>query len=99
MHAAVNLGNLNLVEILLKASENDNEKLKLNINKPNEKCMNSTALHLAVWNDFNEIAVRLLQSNADPYLKMNNKTNAFDLALENSNQVLYELIKEYSTFK
>lgn len=70
--------------------------VKLDVNKVNDKCMSSTALHLACWNDFNEIAVRLIQANADPLLKMNGMTNAFDLALENSNQVLYELLKEYS---
>ncbi len=70
---------------------------KLDINKINEKCMNSTALHLAVWNDFNEIALRLVQNNADPNLKMNGTTTAFDLALENSNQVLYELLNEFNS--
>ena len=73
------------------------KSFKLDINKINEKCMNSTALHLAVWNDFNEIALRLVQHNADPNLKMNGTATAFDLALENSNQVLYELLKEFNS--
>jgi len=68
---------------------------KLDVNKVNEKCMDSTPLHLAVWNDYNEIAIRLVQSNANPNLKMNGVSTAFDLALENKNEVLYELISEY----
>lgn len=115
MHAAVNKGNLELVDIILQSlnneidsdSNNNNNSeasstinakkiYKLDINKINEKCMHSTALHLACWNDFNEIAIRLVQSKADPNLKMNKASNAFDLALENSNQILYELLKEYS---
>ena len=112
MHAAVNKGNLELVDILLQSLNNEIEMdetnsneassvfhkkvYKLDIDKKNEKCMDSTALHLACWNDFNEIAIRLVQSKADPNLKMNKASNAFDLALENSNQILYELLKEYS---
>jgi ankyrin repeat protein len=114
LHAAVNKGNLELVDIILQSlnneieSDNNNNSeasstiigakkiFKLDINKINEKCMDSTALHLACWNDFNEIAIRLVQSKADPNLKMNKASNAFDLALENSNQILYELLKEYS---
>ena len=113
MHAAVNKGNLELVDIILQSlnneieSDNNNNSeasatinakkiYKLDINKINEKCMDSTALHLACGNDFNEIAIRLVQSKADPNLKMNKASNAFDLALENSNQILYELLKEYS---
>ena len=57
--------------------------------------MNATALHLAVWNDYNEIAIRLIQSDANPNLKMNGLSNAFEMALEKSNQVLYELLNEY----
>ena len=61
--------------------------------------MNATPLHLAVWNDFNEIALRLIQANADPYLKMNDISNAFDLASENSNDVLLELLNDFMKFK
>lgn len=68
---------------------------KLDVNMVNSKCMDSTPLHLAVWNDFNEIAIRLVQSNANPNLKMNGVSTAFDLALENQNQVLYELLSDY----
>lgn len=119
LHAAVNQGNIILVELLLNSLSNhseDNYQMrssvasfssssfhenvtktnhKLDVNKPNEKCMNTTPLHLAVWNDFNEIAIRLVQSNADPHIKMNETSNAFDLALENDNQVLYELLSDY----
>lgn len=107
LHAAVNQGNLVLVELLLNTfiTDDTNDKptdsflakstKRLDVNIANQKCMNATPLHLAVWNDFNEIAIRLVQSKADPYLKMNSSSNAFDLALENSNQVLYELISEY----
>ena len=77
-------------EILLKKSIN-----KLEVDKTNQKCMDMTPLHLAVWNDYNEIAIHLIQSNADPYLKMNGTSNAFDLAIENKNQVLFELLNEY----
>jgi len=127
LHAAVNKGNISLVDIILQSLNNEsNESLKpdnfessstsslneasdtssrsrksfkLDINKTNVKCMNSTPLHLAVWNDFNEIALRLIQNNADPNLKMNGTKNAFELALENSNQILYELLTEYSSLK
>lgn len=58
--------------------------------------MNATALHLAVWNDFSEIAIKLIQANANPYLKMNDISTAFDLAKESSNEVLYDLLVEYS---
>lgn len=61
--------------------------------------MNATPLHLAVWNDYNEIALRLIQANADPYLKMNDISNAFDLARENSNDVLLELLNDFMKFK
>ncbi len=108
LHAAVNKGNLKLVEIILQALENDellsqgetNEKnFRLNVNKTNPKCMNATSLHLAVWNDYNEIALRLIQANADPYLKMNDVSNAFDLARENSNDILLELLNDFVKFK
>lgn len=120
LHAAVNQGNIVLVELLLNSLSSDlSIDLKkqtssvasfasnsfaeiterknhiLDVNKVNKKCMDTTPLHLAVWNDFNEIAIRLVQSNADPYLKMNGASTSFDLALENDNQVLYELLSEY----
>lgn len=77
----------------------DKSVFQLDVDKPNPKCMNATALHLAVWNDYNEIAIKLVQNNADPYLKMNGETNAFDLAKENSNEVLHDLLLEYSHIK
>ncbi len=105
MHAAVNKGKLDLVEVLLKSlsnniqPDNSTKKIyKLDINKPNEKCMDATPLHLAIWNDYNEIALVLLQANADPYLRMNEK-NAFELAKDNSNEILYDLISEYCQIK
>ena len=58
--------------------------------------MNATPLHLAVWNDYTDIALRLMQANADPFLKMNGLSNAFELARENSNEVLYDLLIEFS---
>ncbi|CAF0744710.1 unnamed protein product [Brachionus calyciflorus] len=105
LHAAVNKGNLKLVEILLESQEhrdsnkNDDRIIQLDVNKANPKCMNATALHLAVWNDYNEIAIKLVQNNADPYLKMNGEATAFDLAKENSNEVLHDLLLEYSNIK
>ncbi len=107
LHAAVNKGNLELVDILLqslnhdhddeksKHSEQDRKIYRLDIDKPNPKCMNATALHLAVWNDFNEIAIKLIQAKADPNLKMNDTSTTFDLAKENSNDVLHDLLVEY----
>lgn len=93
---------MKLVEILLeprgsKDSDQSDEKIyrELNVNKQNSKCMNATALHLAVWNDFNEIAIKLVQNGADPFLMINGQSSAFDLAKENSNQVLYDLLHEY----
>lgn len=74
--------------------ENDKTAKKLDVNKINEKCMNATPLHLAVWNSYNEIALKLVEHKADPYLKMNGLSNAFDLALDNSNHVLHELLTE-----
>ena len=118
LHAAVNKGKIELVNILLQslseAKVNEQEEnihnlefsvmmesrkkktFTLDVNKINEKCLNSTALHLAVWNDYNDIAIRLVQSNANPYLKMNGQSTALDLVMENNNQTLYELLKEYS---
>ena len=102
MHAAVNKGKLYLVEALLQSLSNeinnnsDKKIFKLDIDKTNEKCMDATPLHLAVWNDFNEIVLVLLQSKANPNLKMNGKT-AFDMASENSNEVLIDLLNEYSS--
>lgn len=75
-------------------SENKIQR-KLNVNKQNSKCLNATALHFAVWNDFNEIAIKLVQNGADPFLLMNGQSTAFDLAKENSNQVLCDLLLEY----
>ncbi len=122
MHAAVNQGNLVLVELLLKSLANDemaadNTQLqmsmtqsslnssvslfntrptfKLDVNKRNEKCMDMTPLHLAVFNNYDEIAIRLVQSDADPNLKMKGEESAFSMALENKNQVLYELLGDY----
>ena len=68
---------------------------RLDVNKRNEKCMDMTALHLAVFNDYDEIAIRLVQTDADPNLKMKGETSAFSMALENKNQVLYELLGDY----
>jgi hypothetical protein len=69
---------------------------KLDIDSPNRKCMNATALHLAVWNEFDEIAIRLVQAGADPYLKMNEATSAIDMAKESQNETLHELLVEYA---
>lgn len=104
----MNQGDLVLVELLLKtlsvtnsdtikSSEVDDSKSvsKLDVNQINEQCMNATPLHLAVWNDSTEIAIRLVQSKADPNLKMNGKDSAFDLALQNKNEVLYDLLGDY----
>jgi ankyrin repeat protein len=74
----------------------EKKHFRLDINKKNEKCLNATPLHLAVWNDNMEIALSLIRANADPYMKMND-SNAFDLAKDRSNQVLYELLVEFST--
>lgn len=113
LHAAVNKGNMNLVEILLQSleidlSENADEEYdaipnsartsrqrQIDVNKINRKCMDATPLHLAVWNDYNEIALKLIQARADPYMKMNGISTAFDLARDNSNEVLFELLHEY----
>lgn len=111
LHAAVNKGNAQLVDILLEslatsrqdadegAQRTQRDHHRLELDKPNLKCMNSTALHLAVWNDFTEIAVRLVQAGADPRLRMNDQLSVLDMAKENANQVLYELILEYSNQK
>lgn len=116
LHAAVNQGNLVLVELLLKSLSNDGvintedssrssfvsssvfearQTFKLDVNRTNSKCMDMSPLHLAVWNDFTEIAIRLVQSDADPNLKMNGNTSVFDVAIDNKNQVLYELLGDY----
>ena len=104
LHAAVNKGNIELVEIILQSlkqknisNESKTERAVhlLDINKTNPKCMNATALHLAVWNDFNEIAIRLVQADADPYLKMNDM-DAFDMTRESKNEVLHDLLIEYA---
>lgn len=73
----------------------NNKSHRLDVNKTNEKCMNATALHLAVWNDFNDIAMMLMRAGADPHLKMNDISDAFDLTIENSNTLLYELLKDF----
>ncbi|RNA30640.1 hypothetical protein BpHYR1_011483 [Brachionus plicatilis] len=106
LHAAVNKGNLKLVQTLLESMEQEEstkvdgkKSVKLNVNKQNSKCMNVTCLHLAVWSDLNEIAIKLVQSGADPFLKMNGQSTAFDLAKENSNQVLCDLLLEYYSSK
>lgn len=64
------------------------------MNRPNLKCMNATSLHLAVWNNYDEIALRLIEAKADPMIKMNGQSSAFDLAHENGNQVLADLMNE-----
>lgn len=133
LHAAVNKGNLCLVEILLRANEDSNnssgqqeQRLKspsltsaststsssststttdatlassgprLDVNRANLKCMNATPLHLAVWNNYDEIALRLIEAKADPMLKMNGQSSAYDLARENNNQALADLMLEFS---
>ena len=88
LHAAVNNGNLKIVEILLKSAS-------LNINLVNKSCMDATALHLAVWHNFDEIAITLVRNKADPFLKMGADKNALELAKENENQVLAELLLEF----
>ncbi len=122
MHAAVNQGNLVLVELLLKSLTNDGMAMedsrlqtsttqsslfsscsvlnarptfRLDVNKRNEKCMDMTPLHLAVFNDYDEIAIRLVQSDANPNLKIKGEISALSMALENKNQVLYELLGDY----
>lgn len=99
LHAAVNKGKLELVEIILESLSNTttekSNSIILDVNKINKKCMNATALHLAVWNDYTDIALRLIQANSDPYLKMNGISDAFDLARENSNEILYDLLSEF----
>jgi len=65
------------------------------VNKRNEKCMDMTPLHLAVFNDYDEIAIRLVQSDANPNLKIKGEISALSMALENKNQVLYELLGDY----
>jgi ankyrin repeat protein len=102
LHAAVNKGKLELVEIVLESLSNSLSSIKpstnicLSVDKPNTMCMNATPLHLAVWNDYTDIALRLVQAKADPYLKMNGKSNAFDLAKENSNEILFDLLNEFA---
>ena len=97
----MNKGKLELVEIILESLSNftnpDNKSgsVNLDVNKVNKKCMNATPLHLAAWNDYTDIALRLIQANADPYLKMNGVSDAFDLARENSNEVLVDLLSEF----
>lgn len=111
LHAAVNTGNIELVQILLESlgekketetsqssATSTKQRTLLDVDKKNENCMNATPLHLAVWNNYVEIAILLLQHGANPHLKMNNISTAFDLATENSNQVLFDLIREYSLF-
>ena len=89
MHAAVNNGKLKIVEILLKSTN-------LNVNLVNDSCMSATALHLAVWHSYDEIAITLVRNKGDPYLTMGNGgLNAFELAKENNNQVLAELLLEF----
>jgi ankyrin repeat protein len=122
LHAAVNQGNLVLVELLLKSLTNDGMAMedsrlqtsttqsslfsscsvlnarptfRLDVNKRNEKCMDMTPLHLAVFNDYDEIAIRLVQSDANPNLKIKGEISALSMALENKNQVLYELLGDY----
>ena len=88
LHAAVNNGKLKIVEILLKSTH-------LNVNLVNDSCMNATALHLAVWHSYDEIAITLVRNKADPYLIMGSGVNAFELAKENDNEVLAELLLEF----
>lgn len=89
LHAAVNNGKIKIVEILLKSTN-------LNVNLVNDSCMSATALHLAVWHSYDEIAINLVRNKGDPYLKMGTDgLNAFELAKENDNQVLAELLLEF----
>jgi ankyrin repeat protein len=89
LHAAVNNGKIKIVEILLKSTN-------LNVNLVNDSCMSATALHLAVWHSYDEIAINLVRNKGDPYLKMGiDGLNAFELAKENDNQVLAELLLEF----
>jgi ankyrin repeat protein len=77
-------------------SQTERKTYKLDVDTPNKKCMNATALHLAVWNDHQEIAIRLVQAGADPNLKMNDMT-ALEMVKEAGNEVLHELLLEYSS--
>lgn len=57
--------------------------------------MDATALHLATWHSHDDIAILLVRNKADPYLKMSTGSNAIDLAKENNNEVLAELLAEF----
>ena len=91
MHAAVNSNKLNMVEILLTSKS-------INVNQVNKNCMNASALHLAVWHNFEDIAIQLLRSKADPFAKMDGGKNAYDLANENDNKFLVEMLDELSKY-
>ena len=90
LHAAVNRAKLELVEILLRCE-------RVDVNRPNEKCMDVSALHLAVWNGLDEIAWRLASAGGDVHQCMcmadGSRVSALDLA--KSNESLYELLVEF----
>ena len=79
-------------------SSSSSSRIHLNVDKVNEKCMDATALHLAVWNNYEEIAYQLIEARANPMLKMNGASTAFDLANENANPVMHDLLCKFSHF-
>lgn len=59
--------------------------------------MNASALHLAVWHNYEDIAILLAHNGADPYIKMDGGSNAIELARVNDNEYLAEMLVEYSS--